>query len=45
MKKPRGIWEVKDPRKALGLLWDDVRETAERLHDSLDRSKFVESSG
>ena len=41
--KKSGKWEAEDPKRALGLLWDNVGETAERLYNSLDRSKFFEA--
>ena len=43
--KKSGKWEAEDPKRALGLLWDNVGETAERLYKSLDRSRFVEPVG
>ena len=39
--KNRGRWDL-ESENALGLHWRNVEETAERLYNSLDRSKFVE---
>ena len=41
VKKSRGRWEA-ESANALGLMWPNPEETAQRLYDALDRSKFVE---